>query len=112
MAHCVQRSNRKCGLILTDITGSTTSTGSQSASITVGPVTGTSVPLLSIGLTQPGSGGGVSDLITALAFASGTPLSGALPCSFQSATDTGRPPPAADSTSLRPEPRPPPSGVQ
>src|SRR5260370_38055388 len=102
MAHCVQRSNRKCGLILTDITGSTTSTGSQSASITVGPVTGTSVPLLSIGLTQPGSEGGVSDLITARALASGTTLSGGVQVSFQSDTAAGPPPPGGVVPTLLP----------
>jgi hypothetical protein len=63
-------------LLLTSGLGSlTASVGSESASVTAGTATGTSVPLLSIGLTGQGSTQ-ISDLISARAFISGSTLTG------------------------------------
>jgi hypothetical protein len=86
----------------------TISAASESASVTVGTTTATSVPLLSIGLTQPGSnteggGTGVSDLITARAFVSGSALTGAFQVSFQSDTEVGLSLPVGVVTTLIPE---------
>ena len=74
-------------LLLTSGLGSSTaSRGSESASVTVGTATGTSVPLLSIGLTGQGSTQ-ISDLISARAFISGSTLTGAFQISFDSDTE-------------------------
>src|SRR5690242_1331564 len=90
-------------LLLTSGLGSSTaSVGSESATVTVGTATGTSVPLLSIGLTEQGSGQ-LSDLISARAFVSGTTLSGAYEVSFQSDTEGALTAPTGVVTTLIPE---------
>ena len=90
-------------LLLTSGLGSfTTSVGSESATVTVGTATATSVPLLSIGLTEQGSGA-ISDLISARAFVSGTMLTGAYQVSFESDTEAALSAPAGVVTTLIPE---------
>lgn len=80
----------------------TASVGSESATVTVGTATATSVPLLSIGLTEQGSGG-ISDLISARAFVSGTTLTGAYQVSFESDTEGALTAPPGVVTTLIPE---------
>ena len=90
-------------LLLTSGLGSfTSSVGSESATVTVGTATATSVPLLSIGLTEQGSGA-ISDLISARAFVSGTTLTGAYEVSFESDTEAALTAPAGVVTTLIPE---------
>jgi hypothetical protein len=90
-------------LLLTEGLGSfTASVGSESATVTVGAATATSVPLLSIGLTEQGSGE-LSDLISARAFVSGTALTGAYQVSFDSNTEGGLTAPPGVVTTLIPE---------
>jgi hypothetical protein len=88
-------------LLLTSGLGSfTASVGSESATVTVGTATATSVPLLSIGLTDSG---GISDLISARAFISGTTLTGAYQVSFESDTEGALTAPPGVVTTLIPE---------
>ena len=88
-------------LLLTSGLGSfTASVGSESATVTVGTATATSVPLLSIGLTDSG---GISDLISARAFVSGTTLTGAYQVSFESDTEGALTAPPGVVTTLIPE---------
>jgi hypothetical protein len=90
-------------LLLTSGLGSfAASVGSESATVTVGTATATSVPLLSIGLTEQGSGA-LSDLIRARAFVSGTTLTGAYEVSFESDTETALTAPTDVVTTLIPE---------
>lgn len=90
-------------LLLTSGLGSlTASVGSESASVTVGTATGTSVPLLSIGLTGQGSTQ-ISDLISARAFISGSTLTGAFQISFDSDTEGPLNAPPGVVTTLIPE---------
>jgi hypothetical protein len=90
-------------LLLTSGLGSfAASVGSESASVTVGTATGTSVPLLSFGLTEEGSTQ-ISDLISARAFISGGTLTGAFQVSFESDTEGPLTAPPGVVTTLIPE---------
>lgn len=91
-------------IVLTSGLGSsvTTTVGSESASVTVGTATATSVPLLSIGLTEQGSSQ-ISDLIRASAFVTESSLTGAFQVSFQSDTETALTAPTDVVTTLIPE---------
>jgi PEP-CTERM motif len=84
--------------VTTDLVGATKTTGSESASVSLGTVTGPSTLLFrrqmfNMGtMTGEGGGGGVSDVLELDSFVSGTATVG-FRATFQSDTETGISPP-------------------